>query len=156
MTLLVPTYSRSEKLLCCFHSLANQTRYPDEIIFVVRDTDHETQDALKSMLKAFYYTKISPTVWGISSESGYLLKVVTVFQADKIAALDAGLAEATGDVISIMGNTVIPHPRWLAHIESHFMENLNRDGDQDWLYFADNLQAVPGKLNLAYCREQVA
>lgn len=143
MTLLIPTYRRPEDLLRCFHSLAKQTRYADEIIFVVRNTDEETQSMLKSAFKAFHYTQISPTVWGISSELGYLLKVVTVNQPGQVAALNAGLAESTGDIISITDDDAVPHPYWLDRIEAHFLENPNVGGvgGRDWLYFGEELQA---------------
>lgn len=143
MTVLIPTYRRPQDLLRCIHSLLDQTYLPDEIIVVVRDTDQETQDMLKSKLNAFYHTKISPKAWGIYAECGYLFKVVTVYKSGQVAALNAGLAEATGDIISITDDDAVPHPHWLASIQAHFMENPNVGGvgGRDWLYFGDDLQA---------------
>ena len=46
ITVLIPTYHRTRDLARCLEALEDQTRAPDEILLVVRDTDSETRDML--------------------------------------------------------------------------------------------------------------
>ncbi|MTJ06732.1 MULTISPECIES: glycosyltransferase family 2 protein [unclassified Anabaena] len=134
-TVLIPTYRRPQDLARCLKALQQQTKSVDQAIIVVRDTDTETQE----FLDQFPYYLLP-------------LKIVTVTQPGVVAALNAGLAQVQGDIVSITDDDAAPHPDWLAKINSHFSVNgaIGGVGGRDWVYQGDKLEAgsrsIVGKL----------
>jgi cellulose synthase/poly-beta-1,6-N-acetylglucosamine synthase-like glycosyltransferase len=125
VSVLVPTYRRSKDLERCLEALKRQTHPADELLVVVRDTDEETHEFLRGF------------------EVGDLpLKVVDVGMPGQVAALNAGLAVATGEVIAITDDDAAPHPDWLERIERHFLADdcLGGVGGRDWMYLNGVLQ----------------
>ena len=122
---LVPTYCRTDRLQKCLEALENQSRVADEVIIVVRDCDSET----RTFLDGF-------------NSSVLLLNIVTVTIAGQIAALNAGLAAAQGDIIAITDDDAAPHSDWLKRIEAHFLadETIGGVGGRDWVYHGDQLE----------------
>lgn len=142
MTLLIPTYRRPSDLLRCLSAIEKQERQPDEIIVVVRDTDIETQEVLKENFKQFPDSLGSSMMEEILLAYGTRLKVVTVYTYGVVAALNAGLENASGDIITVTDDDTVPHPPWLYRIEQHFLRdpNIGGVGGRDWLYFGDVFQ----------------
>jgi GT2 family glycosyltransferase len=99
VTALIPSYGRPQSLRRCLEGLARAESPPDEVIVVVRDTDAETREALRT----------HPTV-----------RVVTVAAPGQIAALNAGLPHATGDIICFPDDDCVPRPDWLARLLPHY------------------------------------
>jgi glycosyltransferase involved in cell wall biosynthesis len=104
ISVLVPTYRRSQDLERCLKALRKQTSEAYEVLLVVRDIDQETQVFLQNF-----------------SGAPLALKVVDVVVPGQVAALNAGLAAATGDIIAITDDDAAPHPDWLERIERHFL-----------------------------------
>ncbi|MFG6094992.1 glycosyltransferase family 2 protein [Leptothoe sp. ISB3NOV94-8A] len=142
MTLLIPTYRRPNDLLRCLSAIEKQDRLPEEIIVIVRDTDTETQEALKETFKQLPDSLSTSPVHKISLEYGTCLKVVTVYTHGVVAALNAGLEQASGDILTVTDDDTVPHSPWLHRIEQHFLNapNVGGVGGRDWLYFGDVLQ----------------
>jgi glycosyltransferase involved in cell wall biosynthesis len=118
ITVLVPTYQRSNDLRRCLDALQRQTLAPDEVIVVFRPEDLETQQLL-------------------DHPSGNLfLRKIAVDEPGQIAALEKGLNEARGDIIAITDDDAAPHPRWLERIEGHFARNamIGAVGGRDCIY----------------------
>jgi cellulose synthase/poly-beta-1,6-N-acetylglucosamine synthase-like glycosyltransferase len=119
ISVVVPTYKRTHDLKRCLEGLLLQTRKPNEIIVVVRDTDTETFAVL---------------------ESGYrscsVVKPVTVTVPGQVAALNAGLAAASGEVIAITDDDTVPRRQWLKNIEKHFEADsrVGGVGGRDWVH----------------------
>lgn len=134
MTVLIPTYRRPQDLLRCLQALNQQDRLPDEVLIVVRDSDHATHTALAPLLLGEHDAATATT---------YPLQVVSVTLPGQVAALNAGITAATGDIISITDDDAVPHPHWLAKIEQHFLADagVGGVGGRDWLYFGEALQA---------------
>ena len=101
---------------------------------MVRDTDTETQQFLCK------FPHLLP------------LEIVTVTQPGVVAALNAGLPQVQGDIVSITDDDAVPHRDWLAKINTHFSVNsaIGGVGGRDWVYQGDKLEAgyrpIVGKL----------
>ena len=125
ITVVVPTYCRPKDLIRCLDALKTQTRPADEVLVVVRDTDFETETLLKTLIPGF------PP-----------LRYVTVSIPGQVAALNAGLAAAQGDIIAITDDDAIPYADWLECIETHFLsdEHIGGVGGRDWVYHGQQLE----------------
>jgi glycosyltransferase involved in cell wall biosynthesis len=134
-TVLIPTYRRPQDLARCLKALQQQIKPVDQAIVVVRDTDTDTQEFLRE-----FPTHHLP------------LQIVTVTQPGVVAALNAGLAQVQGEIVSITDDDAAPHPDWLAKINTHFSVNssIGGVGGRDWVYQGDKLEAgsrpIVGKL----------
>lgn len=117
LSVLIPTYRRPGDLLRCLTALKAQTRQAEEVLVVVRDTDAETRKFLVGF---------APEMPG--------LRVVTVEQPGVLAAMSAGLAEATGDIIALTDDDTAPYPDWMERIEAHFAADphVGGVGGRDW------------------------
>ena len=103
ISVIIPTYKRPDELGKCLKALAGQERKADEIIVVARQRDNETLAYLREEARR------SP-----------VLKQVIVTRPGQVAALNAGLDEAKGDIISFTDDDCLPYPDWLKRIEAHF------------------------------------
>jgi glycosyltransferase involved in cell wall biosynthesis len=117
ISVLIPTYRRPQDLCRCLEALKNQTRPADEILVIVRDSDAETRLFIADF-----------------DAEGLPLKIVTVTVPGVVAAMNNGLAEATGDIIALTDDDTAPYPDWLERIAAHFVadEKLGGIGGRDW------------------------
>lgn len=125
ITVLIPTYRRSQDLARCLAALQKQTRLADEVLVVVRDTDTETWEFLDSF-----------------NPEALPLRKVVVNVPGVVLAMNAGLDVAQGDIIAITDDDAAPHNDWLERIETHFIadEQVGGVGGRDWLYLGTELQ----------------
>ncbi|WP_051039175.1 glycosyltransferase family 2 protein [Nostoc sp. PCC 7524] len=134
-TVLIPTYRRPLDLSRCLLALQAQTKAVDQVIVVVRDTDTETWQFL-----AHFDPQHLP------------LQTVTVTQPGVVAALNAGMAAVTGDIVSITDDDAAPHPDWLARINTHFLADsaVAGVGGRDWVHqgnqILDDSRPIVGQL----------
>ena len=119
ITVIVPTYRRPQDLARCLEALKDQTRPVDEIIVTVRDTDSETWDFFQEF-----------------DRQSLPLRIVTVKVTGVVAAMNAGLDVARGDIIAFTDDDAAPHTDWLARIEDHFLADklVGGVGGRDILY----------------------
>lgn len=103
LTVLIPTWRRPESLSRSLGALRLQSRLPDQLILVVRADDEDTRRLLPELNPPFALDVVEPGAAGV------------------VAALNAGLDRAEGDVIAITDDDTEPLPDWLARIESHFL-----------------------------------
>lgn len=124
ISVIVPTYKREADLLKCLEGLQRQERLPDEIIVVVRDTDHATRAALEACV----FDKIRP-------------RIAFVSEPGQVAALNAGLEHSMGDIIAITDDDTIPRTHWLKQIEHWFAQHpeVGGVGGRDWLHLENGL-----------------
>jgi GT2 family glycosyltransferase len=123
ISVIVPTYRRVADLDRCLTALRNQRRAADEVLVVVRDSDETTRQFLAGRSETLPVT------------------VVTVSTPGVVAAMNAGLAAARGDVIALTDDDAAPWPDWLARIEAWFAADpqLGGVGGRDWVYKAGKL-----------------
>ncbi len=135
VTVLIPTYHRPLDLTRCLKALKNQRRYPNEVLVVVHEGDNKTL----ALLEEF-------------DPNSLALRTVTVTAPSLVAALNAGLDAASGDVIAITDDDAAPHPDWLARIEAHFQADtkVGGVGGRDWVHYGEQVeneaQRVVGKV----------
>lgn len=124
ITVVVPTYRRPEDLVRCLEALKNQTKPANEVLVVVRDTDSKTWRFLETF-----------------DPESLPLRSVKVTAPGQVAALNAGLDEANGEIISITDDDAAPCPEWLARIEAHFLSDslIGGVGGKDWMYIGNQL-----------------
>jgi GT2 family glycosyltransferase len=106
VSVLIPTWRRPDDLARCLAALEVQTYPPDEVLVVAREDDLETRSALQEL-----------------SPAAFRLGVVGAPQPGQIAALNAGIDAAQGDLIAFTDDDTSPRHDWLARIESHFQGN---------------------------------
>jgi glycosyltransferase involved in cell wall biosynthesis len=124
VTVIIPTYRRPQDLARCLEALKKQTRLADEVLVIVRDTDPETWTFLENFNRDFLP-----------------ISIVKVSIPGQVAALNAGIDKANGDILSFTDDDAVPYPEWLALIETHFLfnENIGGVGGKDWVYQNDRL-----------------
>lgn len=120
ISVLVPTYRRKNDLKRCLQALQAQSSPVDELLVIVRDTDHETRTFLSSF-----------------DLSALPIKIIDVVQPGVIAALNAGLKMAQGDIVAMTDDDAAPHPDWVERIKAHFVQDpkLGGVGGRDWMYW---------------------
>ena len=127
-TVIVPTYRRPKDLLRCLEALKKQEYLAQEVIVTVRDIDSETWEFLQTY------------------ERGSLpLKTVIIKVTGVIAAMNAAVDVAQGEIIAFTDDDAAPHADWLKRINAHFMadDRVAGVGGKDFMY--ENGQLVTGK-----------
>ena len=99
VTVLVPSYLRHHDLARCLAALRVQRRAPDTVLVALRESD-EGARALVDELAA---------TWPV-------LRPVFVAQGGVVAAMNAGLAVAEGDVLALTDDDAEPLDDWLERI----------------------------------------
>lgn len=119
ITVIIPTYRRPKDLQRCLEALKKQTRPADEILVIVRDTDTDTWKFLETI----------DTVT-------LRVQTVTVKVNGVIAAMNAGLDIAQGEIVAFTDDDAAPHADWLARIEAHFLadDQIGGVGGRDFVY----------------------
>jgi glycosyltransferase involved in cell wall biosynthesis len=135
MTVIVPTYRRPSDLYRCLEALKTQERPADQVLVTVREDDSETN--------AFLQEYDAPPL---------PLQVVRLTVSGVVAAMNAGLGGATGDIVVLTDDDAVPQPDWLARIADHFVadERLGGIGGRDRVHHGSEVeqgaQQVVGKV----------
>ncbi|MEM6392370.1 MAG: glycosyltransferase [Planctomycetota bacterium] len=128
VSVVVPTLGRLDRVRLCLAGLAEQSRLPDEVVVVVREDDTVTAEGLAEDLASGCY-------------DGLVVRVCRVSEPGVIAALEAGVAEAEGDVIAFTDDDAVPRPGWLATLLPHFANpGVGGVGGRDWVVEDGELQ----------------
>lgn len=100
VSVIIPSYRRPVQLAACLAGLAGQLRPADEVVVVRREGDQSTADAI----------------------AGAPLPVVEVIvtQPGVLAALRAGAARSSGDVVAFTDDDAVPLPDWLSALLVHY------------------------------------
>jgi cellulose synthase/poly-beta-1,6-N-acetylglucosamine synthase-like glycosyltransferase len=122
---VIPSYRRPKDLARCLDALKKQKRPADEILVVVRDTDTETWTFVQTLDPEFLP-----------------LRTATVSVSGVVAAMNAGMDAACGDIIAFTDDDAAPHTDWLERIEAHFLSdtNIGGVGGRDWVYHGTQLE----------------
>ena len=114
LSVLVTSFQRPDCLKCCLDSLFGQQRLPDELIIVVRDTDSPTRSLAEAAAD--------------DCPAQIALSVVSVVEPGAVAANNAGLPSATGDVVCFIDDDAVASDDWLARIESCYQSDRTVGG----------------------------
>jgi GT2 family glycosyltransferase len=135
IAVLICTYRRAQSLTRCLSALARQTRLPDDVIIVVRETDLESRAFLAN--RAY---------------DGLAIRVVLVKAPGTVAAHNSGLEMCRTDIVAMTDDDTVPHPNWLDCILEHFENDPSlgglggRDRCHNGIQFDDRREPVVGKL----------
>jgi cellulose synthase/poly-beta-1,6-N-acetylglucosamine synthase-like glycosyltransferase len=103
LSVVVPSYMRPVELRRCCEALSRQVQPADEIIIVWRAGDEVTERLVAEVAG-----------WGGS------IVAVRVEQPGQVAALNAGLRAAKGDIVAFTDDDAAPLPDWTLRIGQHF------------------------------------
>jgi cellulose synthase/poly-beta-1,6-N-acetylglucosamine synthase-like glycosyltransferase len=125
ISVVIPSYCRPKDLARCLDALKKQKRPADEVLVVVRDTDTKTWTFVQTFNPEFLP-----------------LRTATVSVSGVVAAMNAGMDAACGDIIAFTDDDAAPHTDWLERIEAHFLSdsNIGGVGGRDWVYHGTQLQ----------------
>ena len=118
VSVVVPTFRRTAHLQRCLSALAEQRRRPEQVVVVVRDTDEATRAYLAA-----------------GTPPGLSVEVVGVGVPGMVAALNAGLCAARGDIVAFTDDDAAPWPDWIERLRQHFESepHLGGVGGRDWI-----------------------
>jgi GT2 family glycosyltransferase len=123
ISVIIPTFRRPAELARCLEAMKKQNRLPDEVLMTVRDIDQETRQFLDSF-----------------DPAPINLRIVAVRETGVIAAMNAALAVAAGEIIALTDDDAAPWPDWLERIAAHFADpSLAGVGGRDWQYYHGKL-----------------
>jgi glycosyltransferase involved in cell wall biosynthesis len=106
ISVIIPTYGRPESLGRCLVGIRQQHRPAEQVLIVTRHGDHDSQNV------AYRHGAVS----------------VSVDRPGVIAALNVGLANATGDLIAFTDDDAVPRTDWLANLETALAEDAGLGG----------------------------
>jgi hypothetical protein len=105
-TVLIASRARPEKLARCLASLARQTLAPGQVLVIWQGDDTATRDAA--------LTK--------GRELGLPIEAVHSSDVGVVAAENAGLERASGEVVALIDDDAIAPPDWLERHASHYAD----------------------------------
>jgi glycosyltransferase involved in cell wall biosynthesis len=121
VSVVIPSYQRPRDLERCLTALAVQSRPPDEILVVLRETDLQTQQIV-----ATFQERIRSLI------------AVPVGEPGLIQAMNCGLENSKGEFIVFTDDDAEPEADWLERIERSFDdEGIGAVGGRDWLQLPD-------------------
>ncbi len=132
---LICSHRRPDTLLRGLAALAVQEHRPDDVMVVLRDTDHESRE---------HIARRAP--------DRLALRVLTVTLPGTVAALNTGLDACCTDLLAITDDDTVPHPDWLARIHACFAADPKlgglggRDRCHDGERFDDRAVPVVGQI----------
>ncbi|MFX3632355.1 MAG: glycosyltransferase family 2 protein [Candidatus Pristimantibacillus sp.] len=128
ISVIIPTYKRVKSLSSCIDGINNQSRLPDEVIVVIRDTDIESLS---------YVAELENTI----------VRCVLINTSGTVAALNLGIMNAIGDVIVVTDDDTVPFSNWIEKIEAHFNQDFKLGGlaGKDYVYHSGVLEAGNNK-----------
>lgn len=108
ISVIVPTYMRTEYLRKCLDSLFSQTRLPDEIIIVTRSEDIYSFEVVKK----------------IEEQNRFDIKIKNVVTSRPgiVHAENKGLENVSGDIICFIDDDATALYDWIERIEKHFAD----------------------------------
>jgi GT2 family glycosyltransferase len=107
LSVVIPTYQRPDWIRRAVRSLAAQTRTPDEVVAVARDTDLPTHASIAALQRE---SLPFPLRSELVSEPGFMPPV------------KLGLAKARGTFVAVMDDDAEAETGWAARLLSHYAD----------------------------------
>lgn len=124
ISVLIPTWRRTQKLTNALNSLLENEIHPDEVIVICRDIDLESQKCVQDFMSLNKFE----IVMGIVSEPG-------VIKAENLA-----ISMSKGDILCFLDDDAITPKSWIKNIRKHFQEDssLAAVGGPDYILHHSN------------------
>lgn len=121
VSVVVPSFRRPDHLEACLRALAAQDTPPLETLVVSRRGDDLTIERCRALERELPITSVE------------------VDSAGQVAALNAGLHRATGEIVAITDDDCRPHSNWLRAIAHRFAEDprIGGVGGRDIVHHGD-------------------
>lgn len=129
--MVVPTYRRPAALGRCLDALAAQTEVAAEVLVVARREDEASRQCVSER----------------GDDSVRLVLIdVPAGAPGFVAALNAGVAASSGEIVCLTDDDSEPWADWIARIAATFAADpsIGAVGGRDWVYFGDRLEAGDG------------
>lgn len=134
VTVLVPSYRRPELLLRCLDGILAGTRIPDQIVVVLRESDTQSQEMVARWCER-------------GGARAQMLEVTHVTEPGPMAAANAGLKLARGDVVALIDDDCVPTERWLERIMAHYADSeVIGVGGRDIVHHGEEISAEPSRV----------
>jgi GT2 family glycosyltransferase len=132
VSVIIPTWRRPASIVRCLRALAAQSRPPRELIVITRDVDPASRDAAR----------------GVTVPAGVALRVLEVPAGGVVAAMQAGLDAATGEVIALTDDDAEPRRDWIERLIAALAADagLAGAGGRDWQPHERSDAAVVGRV----------
>jgi GT2 family glycosyltransferase len=129
LSVVIPTFERPDWIKRAVGSLVRQTRPPDEVVVVMRDTDEPTHRSVNELREGPLPFALHPAV---VSEPGFLPPV------------KKGLSIASGEVIAVLDDDAEALEPWVERILNHYRDaRVGAVGGRYINIFDDVPQEVP-------------
>ena len=129
LSVVVPTFKRPLWIKRAVNSLVRQTRPPDEVVVVMRDTDEPTHRSVEELGQTSLPFTLRPVM---VSEPGFLPPV------------EKGISSATHEVIAVMDDDAEALEPWAERILDHYRDaSIGAVGGRCINMIGETLQDVP-------------
>ena len=118
VSVIVPTYKRPKDLLRCMTSLLNQSRLPDQILAVTRNTDEESRKVIKRIVADKEQARFGADATAVDIQNSL------VSTPGHLPPLISGLSQATGDIICVIDDDAEALPDWLELMTSYYDDSI--------------------------------
>lgn len=108
ISVIVPSYQRTEDLVRCLKALAAQLRPADEICGISQAADAETIAVFRAQSAEIVH-----------------LRLTLVDRPGLVHALNEGIAHSTGDIVVLTDDDAEADPDWLKRIEEWFLKDAS-------------------------------
>lgn len=108
VSVVIPTYRRPDSLLQCLDGLLRSRRLPTEVVVVIRDTDTQTAQVWQQWVQQH------------GGSTGVRWCTAFVDRPGQIAAMNQGLATATGEVVCFIDDDCVPREDWLEQVLKYY------------------------------------
>ena len=131
VTVLVPSFRRPDALVSCLDGLLAGSCLPDQIVIVLRDIDGDSREALDA--------------WRAEHPDGsQIVYLAEVAEPGQMAATNAGLAIATGEIICFIDDDCVATERWLERLLAHYADaNVAGVGGRDIVHHGGEIACDP-------------
>src|ERR1700691_1916808 len=108
VSVVIPTYLRSEALAKCVSSVLAGSLLPQEILIVGRERDRQTLEAIKKIESI--------------PRPGVEIRSAWVSVPGHVPPVETGARTASGDLVAVIDDDVTVTPEWLSSLIAHFAD----------------------------------
>lgn len=141
VTVIVPSFQRPDDLAAGLDALCRGSRVPDQVVVVLRDRDRASHEALAAWRQQ-------------AGACAQRVELAEVCEPGQVAATNAGLPLARGEIICFTDDDCQPTATWLERILSHYDDpGVVGVGGRDIVHQGDAIEAEPAPVvgRLTWC-----